>query len=595
MATHHLHQARAATPFTAADRALRSKKDHDAVRDIWLLLASVLAFFTVVNVVRKVYAKFSIGRSAVTEVSGSDPEKSETVAQRQPGSRLHRLCSALATAFRIVVFRLPVPIGPNAFASVSELTFIFVYIAANLLWLFIDTRRLNVNFYKSRAGIMASAQLPLVVALASKNNVISWMTGLNVLHRAAGRTMFLLLWIHTIGRAVTTLPPKVSFDDYFMEAGIVGIGALTAGVFLSLNIFRQALFEFFFVTHFVLMLIFLIGGYIHLHEQGYGSYVWPALLVWGVDRVFRTIRLVWHNLFRLDESAKGQAQVELLASDTIRLTFRRKFHWKPGQHAYISLPKISKLPSESHPFTIASIPGNIDGTESQEQDVVFLIRSRGGLTRRLKEFTDKSGTGSVAAYIDGPYGCPPDLHQYTTCVLVAGGSGISYTLPLLLDLIRRSAIGGSSEVRRVVFIWAVRGDGQLPWITEALSKALPLVKHPLVVETRIYITGTDVPPTTWPAESSNSISKSEKDQVFVEPESTGNTPRIHHGRPNIASLLHDEISASLGSVSVDVAGPGAMTASVREALTTGAASPGAVLKGSPSVTLHVETFGMVRA
>ena len=72
-----------------------------------------------------------------------------------------------------------------------------------------------------------------------------------------------------------------------------------------------------------------------------------------------------------------------------------------------------------------------------------------------------------------------------------------------------------------------------------------------MVETRIYITGTDVPPTTWPAESSNSISKSEKDQVFVEPESTGNTPRIHHGRPSIASLLHEEISASLGPVSVD--------------------------------------------
>ena len=91
----------------------------------------------------------------------------------------------------------------------------------------------------------------------------------------------------------------------------------------------------------------------------------------------------------------------------------------------------------------------------------------------------------------------------------------------------------------------------MPWITEALSKALPLAKHPLVVETLIYITGTDVPPTTWPAESSNSISKSEKDRVFVEPETTGNTPQIHHGRPNIASLLHDEISASLGPVSVD--------------------------------------------
>ena len=43
-----------------------------------------------------------------------------------------------------------------------------------------------------------------------------------------------------------------------------------------------------------------------------------------------------------------------------------------------------------------------------------------------------------------------------------------------------------------------------------------------------------------------------------------------------------------------VAGPGEMVAAIRDALSTGPASPGAVLKGSPSVTLHVETFGMTR-
>ena len=148
MATHHLHQARASAPFTAADRAIRTQKDHEALRDIWLFLASALAFFTLVNIVRKVYAKISIGRSTVTEVSGRDPEKSETVAQRQPGSLFYRLYSTLATAFRIVVFRLPIPIGPNAFASVSELSFIFIYIAANLLWLFIDSKSsLPLFFY----------------------------------------------------------------------------------------------------------------------------------------------------------------------------------------------------------------------------------------------------------------------------------------------------------------------------------------------------------------------------------------------------------------------------------------------------------------
>ena len=41
-----------------------------------------------------------------------------------------------------------------------------------------------------------------------------------------------------------------------------------------------------------------------------------------------------------------------------------------------------------------------------------------------------------------------------------------------------------------------------------------------------------------------------------------------------------------------VAGPAGLTAAVRRALCSDVAAPRAVLKGLPSVTLHVETFGM---
>ena len=43
-----------------------------------------------------------------------------------------------------------------------------------------------------------------------------------------------------------------------------------------------------------------------------------------------------------------------------------------------------------------------------------------------------------------------------------------------------------------------------------------------------------------------------------------------------------------------VAGPSSLAESIRKALTTELASPSAVLKGSQPVTLHVETFGMVK-
>lgn len=186
----------------------------------------------------------------------------------------------------------------------------------------------------------------------------------------------------------------------------------------------------------------------------YGDYIWPALVVWAFDRVLRTVWLMWNNRFGVSKHY-STATVELISSDTVRLTLRRRFNWRPGQHAYVILPTISSLPTEAHPFTIASIPQSVDGQDnSTDREVVFLIRGRDGFTGRLREYASAGGVRSVPALVDGPYGCPPDLSKYTTCVLVAGwsrhlilrmllinlripgGSGVSYILPLFLDVVR---------------------------------------------------------------------------------------------------------------------------------------------------------------
>ena len=180
------------------------------------------------------------------------------------------------------------------------------------------------------------------------------------------------------------------------------------------------------------------------------------LLVWGLDRFLRFSRVIWYNrVWRgVKNNVESNATVELLTPDTVRLTLRRKMSWKAGQHAYVVLPSVSNLPTEAHPFTIANIPQSLDGTEPKgERDVVFLIRGRTGFTKLLQEHAVTEPTEPVAAYIDGPYGSPPDLTVFSTCVLIAGtemlslyvkivltksvgGSGVSYTLPLLLDIVR---------------------------------------------------------------------------------------------------------------------------------------------------------------
>lgn len=190
-----------------------------------------------------------------------------------------------------------------------------------------------------------------------------------------------------------------------------------------------------------------------------GDYIWPALMLWALDRTLRVSRIVWNNrLWVVGESRYSLATVELVSDDTIRLSLARRFKWRPGQHAYVILPTISRLPFEAHPFTIASIPAHPrnDGVNSSgDNGVVFLIRGRSGMTGRLRRLAARENRPTITtpALVDGPYGCPPDLLNFATCILIAGeykfrkltildihrtvgGSGISYTLPLLLNLLR---------------------------------------------------------------------------------------------------------------------------------------------------------------
>ena len=152
-----------------------------------------------------------------------------------------------------------------------------------------------------------------------------------------------------------------------------------------------------------------------------GYYVWPALLVWGIDRALRLGRVLFCNLPFL-HSHTSPSTVEILSEDALRLTVRRRhITWRPGQSMFLFLPDISTLPFETHPFTISTVTSSFEnGKNKGEKELVFLIKARGGLTGRLRDVAkDMSGKG-VNVVLDGPYGSPPDLSPFSTVILVAG-------------------------------------------------------------------------------------------------------------------------------------------------------------------------------
>lgn len=125
---------------TDADKALKAEQQAKYVKELWIFLASVVALLTLVRAVRCLLSVVFSSRSTLGSGSISEKDDSETVQPGRSGRvSWRRLPTAFSTAFRVVAFRLNIPIGPGSVASVAELLFIFGYITAVFIWLLIDS------------------------------------------------------------------------------------------------------------------------------------------------------------------------------------------------------------------------------------------------------------------------------------------------------------------------------------------------------------------------------------------------------------------------------------------------------------------------
>jgi len=270
------------------------------------------------------------------------------------------------------------------------------------------------------------------------------------------------------------------------------------------------------------------------------------------------------------------------------------------------MPGVSSIPFEAHPFTIASVdttrdetPSDVtsiaeeglDGTESFRKELVFFINVHAGFTRKLCDVAEKGG--KVKAFVDGPYGKSPDLTDYDTSVLIAGGSGVSFTLPLLLDSVRKVA-AGKSNTKRIVFIWSIRDPSHVLWISETLVAATKLAPRGLTISIRIYLTA-------------ESAFQQWDDSVSVksgkggsEPREKSSTPSLLEdpavqitsgSRPNLNRILREEADSTNGRMGVTVCGSQSIAGAVRDALGFSIAGPSSIMKGGPSIILNIEAFG----
>ncbi|KAF8526247.1 ferric reductase NAD binding domain-containing protein [Hysterangium stoloniferum] len=607
---------------------------HIYPKQVWYSLAGFVGLLTLAYLVQRLIL-WRAKRSAPIMANdsrefGRQPIKSPSNASVS----FRRIPVGVVNALRVVLYRFTLPVGGRT-STVAEIAIISAYIIMLTTWQFVNSLnaptgiKLDAHYWANHAGDMAAIQFPLLALLAGKNNLISLVTGIsyekiNILHRAAARTCFVLMLVHAVGRVILTnsyrLRGFTSISHMWVKVGIAAAIAYGAVVLLAIRPFRTRYHEIFLSAHFFLILYVHGDWRILSHRAWYSEYIIPTFVLWGLDRTLRLARILWNNrnISRpsTDEKLPLTATAELLSSSMVRLTMKRHMYWKAGQCVFLTMPAVSDMPYEAHPFTICNIPGNTGlmddmektGLEGNENgglepsgrgpsDLVFLIRVKNGFTRRLLENVEQKRGADGKAYfsvlIDGPYGIPPDVNAYESVILVAGGSGITFSLPLLQDIVLKTK-EGRSACRNILFIWIVPHEEQLSWISGAIHEALQ--NAPPSLHIRIHLHVTQPSPVIELRAETTMDGGYESKQQYMESSGAGwlSEARIRtfrNGRPDIRSMLEEEILVpTVRAVSVNVAGPPSIAEDVRKALRFGAAGPLAILRGRPSVNLHVETF-----
>jgi ferredoxin-NADP reductase len=336
-----------------------------------------------------------------------------------------------------------------------------------------------------RAGMLAVAMVPWIVALSTKANFICMFTGLgperlNGLHRWSAYICLFLSLVHMIPFYITPIwedgaminyQKFITLPIYVYGTGLAAMVPLLVLCVHSLPYFRHKLYELFVFIHIPVSWIFV--AMLFWHTKNFLSswgYLWATVVIWVVTYIIRLFYLNWTNPFRLASFMIGEeSAVTLLPQGAIKVTVPTQMRWRPGQYVYLRMPRIAFL--ESHPFTIASLCSDDFPSEYGEEyrDCTLVFRPFHGFTRKvLRKALENGPFRTYTAFLEGPYGgMQREMAAFDDVIFFAGGSGITAIASQLLDLIKKIR-DGKAITKSVKVIWALKNPETMEWFQEEL-------------------------------------------------------------------------------------------------------------------------------
>ena len=396
------------------------------------------------------------------------------------------------------------------FPSLGASAIVFAALVFVTLYCFIPKPLYYASIYYGspplaiRAGMIAVAMMPCIIALSTKANFVSMLTGigherLNVLHRWGGYLCLFLSLIHTIPFYITPIWTEgalVHYQRYLPQNIYVygtGLAALIPLIFLcihSLPILRNWMYELFVFLHIPASIIFIAMLFWHCKDfLTSWHYLWATLAIWVASYDIRLIYANWTNPFRMSFMIGEESAVTILPENAIKVTVATTMRWKPGQYVYLRMPSVAFF--ESHPFTISSLCSNDFPSEYGEhyRDLALVFRPFGGFTRKVFLKALENGPyKTYTALLEGPYGgMRREMAAFDDVVFFAGGSGITAIASHLLDLIKKIR-DKKAVTKSVRVIWALKSPDTMEWFKEELRICRDYAP-PSIVHCHFFLTG----------------------------------------------------------------------------------------------------------